>query len=115
MAAPAVTTVYEGNNILIKKILMDATVELATEVAVIDASALTGPDGTTGIRTSLLEASWSLDASFTGKVYVHDEGNDTIFLVMSGDGSFDGTGFGGLASRRLETRTSSLTWRLPMR
>ena len=70
--------------------------ETASEQAVIDVEGKTGPDGLTLARTSLREAEWDLSSTFEyAKLYWHDEGNDEVALTMSGQSSWDGTGFGG--------------------
>ena len=94
------STLFEGDTIIVKKIEVTGD-ETATEQSVIDLSTLIGPGGfeardPTG-QVSLLEASWNINTYFeTVKMYWHDEGNDDIILVMSGDSAASFRGVGGL-------------------
>lgn len=97
----AVTTIYEGNNIIVKRITAVGD-ETAVEQSVIDLSTLSGPDSAWGTavapsQVSLMEASWNINAKFeSAKLYWHDETNDSIILSMSGDSAISFEGVGGL-------------------
>lgn len=98
----ATTTLYEGGNIIVKKITATGD-ETAAEQSVIDLSTLTGPGGLSGQdlkptgQVSLMEASWNINPLFENvKLYWHDEANDSIILTMSGDSAISFRGIGGL-------------------
>lgn len=98
---------FEGTRYVIYEVTFSGT-ESAEELAFIDASTLTHPNGqgagqAEGVIPVLVEASWSLPASFSRiDLCYHDEGGDEIVISMSGDGTYDATGFGGGALQTLD-------------
>jgi hypothetical protein len=71
-----------------------ATEQSLIDISAIESPSLGAPDGE--LTPVLLEASWSINAGYDHvKLFYHDEGNDEVILLMSGDGSYNATGFGG--------------------
>ena len=70
--------------------------DLNTE-SIVDISTMTSPDGVTGnAYPVLVEAQWSINPIFDrATLYYHDEANDEVILRMSGDGSYNSSGYGG--------------------
>ena len=91
-----VDTHLDGPKYIILKLQATGDEDLNTE-AILDISAMTSPDGVTGNAYGVLvEASWSVNPIFDrASLYYHDEGNDDVILRMSGDGSYNATGYGG--------------------